>query len=32
VAVSLRGPIPGVLIAELARGGGAITALTYFGE
>ncbi|HEY5148749.1 MAG TPA: ketosteroid isomerase family protein [Mycobacterium sp.] len=32
VAVSLRGPIPGVLIGELARGGGAITALTYFGE
>jgi Nuclear transport factor 2 (NTF2) domain len=32
VAVSLRGPVPGVLIAELARGGQAITALTYFGE
>jgi Nuclear transport factor 2 (NTF2) domain len=32
VAVSLRGPTPGVLIAELARGGGAITGLTYFGE
>lgn len=32
VAVSLRGPAPGVLIAELARNGQAITALTYFGE
>jgi hypothetical protein len=32
VAVSLRGLVPGVLIAELARGGQAITALTYFGE
>jgi hypothetical protein len=32
VAVSLRGMVPGVLIAELARGGQAITALAYFGE
>ena len=31
-AVSLRDPTPGVLVAELARGGGAITGLTYFGE
>jgi len=32
VAVSLRGSRPAVLIAELANGGKAITALTYFGE
>lgn len=32
VAVSLRGSSPAMLIAELDRGGGAITALSYFGE
>ncbi len=32
VTVSLRGPRPGVLIAELGSGGGVITRLQYFAE
>lgn len=32
VAVSLRGPAPRVLIADMAPGGRAISRLTYFGE
>ena len=32
VTASLIGAAPGVLIAELAAGGGAITRLTYFAE
>jgi hypothetical protein len=32
VTASLPGPTPGVLVAELAHGGGAITGLTYFSE